>query len=82
MQFDDPDLIRLAEAAQLIPRHPATISRWTKIGIGGVRLKSLDVGGVTVTSRAALQDFFDAVTAAKKNRRDPTTTAAARSVSQ
>ena len=71
MRFDDEDLITLSQAGQLVPgqRHPATIWRWANIGVAGVRLDSLEVGGVTYTSREALQAFCDDVTTAKASRR-------------
>ena len=70
MNFDDQDLITLPVAAEIVPerRHPATISRWANAGICGVRLRFLKIGGVTYTSRSALQEFFDAVTSAKQRQ--------------
>ena len=67
LHFDDEDLITLAEAARLVPgqRHPATLWRWANIGVAGVRLDSLEIGGVAYTSPKALQSFCEAVTAAK-----------------
>ena len=68
MQFDSEDLISLAEAGQLVPgnRDPSTIWRWINVGRFGVKLNSLEVGGVTYTSRTAIQEFCEAVTAAKR----------------
>jgi hypothetical protein len=36
--------------------------RWVTRGLRGVRLESIRVGGVTCTSMAAVQRFFDALT--------------------
>lgn len=70
MQFDDQDLIPLAKAGQTIPgiRHPSTVWRWVNVGRYGVRLESLEIGGVTYTSRTAIQEFCEAVTAAKRKQ--------------
>ena len=70
LPFDSTDLIPLAVAAELVPgkRHPATIWRWINFGLAGVQLDALEVGGVTYTTRRALQEFFEAVTAAKRGR--------------
>lgn len=58
--------IKLAEAAGTLPGrrpgkhiHPSAIHRWTTSGLRGVKLESLKIGGVTHTSRAALQRFFE-----------------------
>ncbi len=68
MNFDSEDLITLAQAGQMIPgkRDPSTIWRWINAGRYGVRLESLEVGGVTYTTRTAIQEFCEAVTAAKR----------------
>ena len=70
MQFDSEDLIPLAEAGQIIPgvRHPSTVWRWVNVGRYGVKLESLEVGGVTYTSRSAIQDFCEEITAAKRKQ--------------
>jgi hypothetical protein len=70
MHFDDEDLIPLAEAGQIVPgkRDPSTIWRWINVGRFGIRLESLEVGGVTYTTRTAIQEFCEAVTAAKLKR--------------
>ena len=51
MQFDSKDLIPLAKAGQIIPgiRHPSTVWRWVNVGRYGVKLESLEIGGVTYT---------------------------------
>ena len=58
-----------AEAAKRLPRrrqgrpvHVATIHRWAKAGVRGVRLESLRLGGGLVTSAEALQRFAERLT--------------------
>jgi Protein of unknown function (DUF1580) len=64
------------KAARLLPRlrntkpvHASTLWRWAMSGVRGVRLESLLIGGVRVTSAAALQRFFDRLT--QVSRGDP-----------
>lgn len=45
--------------------HPSTPHRWRSPGIAGVRLECLKVGGAWHTSEAALQRFFERLTAAQ-----------------
>jgi hypothetical protein len=59
-------LISLAEAAKAVPRrrrgrktHLSTIYRWATIGVRGVVLETLQCGGSRVTSREAMQRFFE-----------------------
>ena len=59
-------LISFADACELLPRrragrpaHPATLYRWAKPGLRGVRLETIQVGGSLCTSVEALQRFFD-----------------------
>ena len=40
----------------------ATVHRWHRHGLGGVRLEGIKVGGVLCTSLEALQRFFDRLT--------------------
>ena len=70
MLFDSKDLIPLAKAGQIIPgvRHPSTVWRWVNVGRYGVKLESLEVGGLTYTSRTAIQKFCEDITAAKSKR--------------
>jgi hypothetical protein len=63
-------LISLAVAAGELPRrrrgrktHVSTLFRWTTIGCRGVVLESLQCGGTRCTSRAALQRFFERLSA-------------------
>jgi Protein of unknown function (DUF1580) len=44
--------------------HPSTVWRWVQRGIGGYKLETIKVGGVTCTSEAALLRFFSALTKA------------------
>jgi hypothetical protein len=55
----------LAEAARRLPRlragrpvHTATLWRWARHGLRGVRLETIRVGGTTCTSVEALGRFF------------------------
>jgi hypothetical protein len=64
------DTMSLTQAARRLPRlragrpvHPSTVWRWALSGLRGVRLETAMVGGVRVTSAAALRRFFDAVSA-------------------
>lgn len=70
----DEELLSLKDAAGTLPRgrggrpvHVATLHRWSKVGLHGHQLETLKIGGSTVTSRQALQRFFDRLTAATSN---------------
>jgi Protein of unknown function (DUF1580) len=59
-------LISLTEAAKTVPRrrrgrktHLSTIYRWATIGVRGIVLETLQCGGSRVTSREALQRFYE-----------------------
>ena len=72
-------VISLTEAAKILPirragkrPHVATLHRWASRGLHGVQLDTIQVGGTRCTSVAALQRFFDALSA-------PTSTVAPRS---
>ena len=63
-------LLTPAEIAQHIPRrragkkcNVATIHRWFVDGVRGIKLESICVGGTKCSSVAALQRFFDELTA-------------------
>jgi hypothetical protein len=67
------------KAARLLPRlrnnkpvHASTLWRWAMSGVRGVRLESILIGGVRVTSPAALQRFFEQLT--RLDRGDPKST--------
>ena len=68
MQFDDPELVTLDEAADMVPGgvHPATVWRWINNGHFGVHLDSVKIGRKTYTTYAALRTFCDEVTVAKR----------------
>jgi hypothetical protein len=60
----------LAQAAKRLPRlrnnRPVAVStlfRWAQSGLRGARLETVRVGGVRVTSVAALRAFFAALSA-------------------
>jgi hypothetical protein len=62
-------ILRLAEATQHLPlrrrgkqTHPATLYRWAKYGVRGIRLETIRVGGTLCTSLEALQRFCDRLT--------------------
>jgi hypothetical protein len=70
MDISKERLLTLSEAAKLLPRrrggkktHVASLYRWSKVGLKGIRLEVLRAGGVTCTSQESLQRFFDALTA-------------------
>jgi Protein of unknown function (DUF1580) len=61
-------LISLADAAKAVPRrrrgrktHLSTLYRWATVGVRGVVLETLQCGGSRVTSREAMQRFFEAL---------------------
>jgi hypothetical protein len=62
-------LISLADAARMVPcrrggrrTHISTIYRWTTVGIGGIKLESLQCGGGRATSKEAMARFFQRLT--------------------
>jgi hypothetical protein len=62
-------LLTLSQAARLRPpgragrpTHPSTPYRWATRGIRGHRLEVVRLGGVTYTSREALQRFAERLT--------------------
>ena len=64
-------VLPLATAAREVPNRDSargvnvsTVWRWSLRGIRGVRLETILVGGIRMTSREALQRFFEATTAA------------------
>jgi hypothetical protein len=68
-------VLTLAEASKILPRRNGkrpsigTLWRWARWGIKGVRLDYLRFGRTIVTSREALQRFFDALAAVDDTRR-------------
>ncbi len=65
-------IMSMAEAARRLPprsarhrhAHVATLHRWASRGVRGVRLETVRLGGMRVTSVEALQRFAEQVTAA------------------
>ena len=60
--------IELLDLERLLPRgrngrpvHPQTVLRWVRRGVHGVRLEAVKLGGRWVTSRAALNEFIQAL---------------------
>ncbi len=64
----DEQLVGLSDVPGMLPSiggkrvHRATVYRWVQRGIRGHRLEALCVGGRRVTSRQALDRFFQALT--------------------
>jgi hypothetical protein len=66
------NLMSFGEATTLIPKRragrkcsTATLYRWVREGVRGVKLEAIAVGGGLCTSREALERFFSEVTAAR-----------------
>ena len=64
------ELITLKDICQILPRRRrgrkpsfSTVWRWALYGLGGVRLETLKCGGTLVTSREAVQRFFEQLSA-------------------
>ncbi len=63
-------VVQLPEAANLLRQttgasyHPATLNRWARFGVRGVRLESILVGGRRLTSKQALDRFINRLNAA------------------
>ena len=61
----DGEYLTLAQAAQAVPAvdgkrpHPATVYRWTTIGINGIRLPRVRIGRRILVNRGALQAFLE-----------------------
>lgn len=60
------DLLKLSEVSRLVPGHPhpSTIWRWRRKGIGGVKLRTVRIGGRSYVQRHALEEFIQAMTRA------------------
>ena len=70
LSITNSDLVSLNEACRLLPRrragkkpHIATLYRWATGGLRGIRLETVQVGATRCTSRAALDRFFEALSA-------------------
>lgn len=66
------EIFTLTAAAKRLPRlrkgrpvHPSTIWRWALTGIRGIRLETMMIGGVRVTSANALRQFIHALSERK-----------------
>lgn len=60
-------LLTLSEAARSLPGgrvHVSTLHRWRLRGVRGIKLETMMRGGVRMTSMAALERFFVAISAA------------------
>ena len=62
---DEP--LSLAQATKVIPGNPSypSVYRWAVKGRNGVRLETIVIGDKRYTTRAAIQSFFEAVTASR-----------------
>ncbi len=76
----DDELVPLVEVARSLPRlrngrpvHVATVWRWAKRGLGGVKLETIKIGGTTCTSKAALRRFFSQRSRGEVDLSSPTT---------
>jgi hypothetical protein len=72
------DLISFAEAAAVFPRrrcdrplHVGTLHRWRTKGIRGICLPARRVGGIWMTSAAALDWFVEQLTRASESGKEP-----------
>ncbi len=62
LSTDGTPLRRLSEQAKRLPHRPnaSTLWRWSKRGIKGVRLETVNIGGVAYCSDGALDQFLKA----------------------
>lgn len=71
IQTQSEQLIRISEVPSLLPKrhgrktHVASVYRWIKAGLSGVRLESVYVGGIQYSSLEALERFCQRVTEVK-----------------
>ncbi len=72
INIESESVLTLEEAKKAVPRrhgrHPsvATLWRWCRRGIKGVRLEYIRVGRTIITSKEAIARFFEAMAAADK----------------
>jgi hypothetical protein len=66
-------VIALADAPRILPHRRggkpvavATLHRWSRKGLGGIRLETIQCAGTRCTSVEALQRFFDRLTVARQ----------------
>ena len=62
-------------ASERLPRrrawkrpHPATLYRWAKDGLHGIKLETIQIGGTLCTSLEALQRFFEKLQKERKEK--------------
>jgi hypothetical protein len=68
---EDEKLLPVPKAVELETGYrptPSTAWRWTKKGVGGVKLETAVLGGRPVTSRKNVREFVAQTTAAKAGR--------------
>ncbi len=69
IDLDNEPLLNFTQAAELLPvgSRPSSSTwwRWHRYGIGGVKLETVVVGGARLTTKAALERFIVASSAAK-----------------
>jgi hypothetical protein len=65
ISFDREHAVTLRQAAAILPGHPTrtTLSRWAHHGVRGVRLATFLVGGRRFTTREAISEFIEALSA-------------------
>lgn len=67
IELGKEELLSLTEATRVIPPidgkrpHASSVWRWINVGIRGVQLEHLRIGRRVVTSREALERFFQAL---------------------
>jgi hypothetical protein len=71
IDIEQERVFSFADAAPRLPRrrggkpvNVATLHRWAMHGCKGVKLETIQIGGIRCTSLGALQRFFDALTSA------------------
>ena len=73
----ESEVLTLTEASKILPRRngkrpaAATLWRWCRFGIKGVRLEYIRCGRNIMTSRTALQRFFEDLARADQSRQEP-----------
>jgi len=76
MLLNGEDLLTLPAAAREIKRNgrsvaSSTVYRWAHKGHKGIKLETIMCGGTTCTSLAAVNRFFERLTAARDGAPDP-----------
>lgn len=76
MLLTNEDLLTLPAAAKTVKRNgrsvaTSTVYRWATRGIDGIRLETIQAGGVLCTSKPAVDRFFTRLTAQKNGGPDP-----------